>query len=717
MRRFALLAAFLLIPGSAEAFSTRVHIAIANDLRESMIAAGDGTIHLKLSTGVVTLKAEDIRALKLYPTAFRGGVVGPDNMAFPAMTDPSHALYQKPFMQCEKLYQSAANDEERAYALGCFAHGAADIVAHHFVNYLSGETFTLTPLTSSRATSYTNVVRHIEAENMVQAALLKAKPSAFTQNELTHAIPTAFVARNYFLTTSDLYPYFAGPAQKKLDAAKAAAPGKNILSVAGSADLGVGDHLSLLPVYLGEIDGLRTDTRAKLAKTIADLQDRSTADGAKLKVTAGPDGKLGTRDDGTSCSVSCASAYAKYFVAVGLMNPRKDAGGNVLPSAYDKISEKLGSDLRNFVPAYLATIERLSARINTPLQPGAADTFDFSPNEIPGLFQPMTSWADALTTIDYRTIANAVVPGWLLDIESALQSVDVNIPVPGIIEEILRPFIDPLKNLLKEKLVDEAKSYFEELIAQYKDLVPPTNAEYTKRLDIAKDPSVKGALLDHLLESGLYAHSFNLAAAALAAHAAVLPDEQDTSSFQLSPVSFDTSYGPDWTQVGTCEYLRRDVLPLGLGASALLTIVDSAGTHKSRIVDDSPVECHEGSLKAFSANPTAETCALTNLPALRSSKHGSVSGGFPPTLGSTMFSCRNITVPGLTLPPKGTGGTGGTNGSTPGKDAAADAGGCSCNEAPGRQDPARKAVGALGGLLLGALVLRARQRRPSRRTS
>ena len=94
------------------------------------------------------------------------------------------------------------------------------------------------------------------------------------------------------------------------------------------------------------------------------------------------------------------AAYAKYFVAVGLMNPRKDAGGNVLPSAYDKISEKLGSDLRNFVPAYLATIERLSARINTPLQPGAADTFDFSPNEIPGLFQPMTSWADALTTID-----------------------------------------------------------------------------------------------------------------------------------------------------------------------------------------------------------------------------------------------------------------------------------------------------------------------------
>lgn len=696
----------LLLPGSAEAFSTRVRIAIANDLRESLIAAGDGTIPLKLTStpSAVTLKPQDIRAIKLYPTAFRGGVVGPDNMAFPAMTDPSHALYQKPFVQCEKLYQSAANDEERAYALGCFAHGAADIVAHHFVNYLAGETFTLTPLAASRTTSYTNVVRHIEAENMVQAALLKAKPGVFAQNELTHTIPTAFVARTYFLTTSELYPYFAGPAQKKLADAKAAAPGKNLVSVAGSAELGVGDHLSLLPVYLGEIDGMRADTRAKLVKTIADLQDRTTTDGARLKVTPGPDGKLGTRDDDTSCSVTCASIYAKYFVSVGLLNPRKDAGGNVLPSAYDKISEKLGGDLRNFVPAYLATIERLSTRINTPLLPGS-DAYDFSASEIPGLFQPMTNWADALTTIDYRTIANAVVPGWLLDIESALQSVNVNIPVPGIIEEILRPFVDPLKNLLKEKLVDKAKGYFEELIAQYKELVPPTKVEFTKRLDLAKDPTLQGALLDHLLESGLYAHSFNLSAAALAAHEAVLPDVQDTSSIQLSPVSFDTSYGPEWTQAGTCEYLRKDVFPLGLGAAALLTVIDKGGTRKSRIVDDSPVECHEGSLKAFSATPTPATCTLTNLPALRTSKQGSVSGGFPPILGSTMFSCRNITIPGLTLPPKGAGGTNEPNGSTPGKESADATGGCGCKAGPGTVDDAA-AAWALGAMsLLGALVV------------
>lgn len=708
VRRIVLCAALALVlaPRNAEAFSTRVHIAIANDLRESMIATPDGTIPLKFSNRRVGLKPQDVKALKLYPLAFRGGVVGPDNMAFPAMTDPSHALYQKPFMQCEKLYQSAANDEERAYAIGCFVHGASDIVAHHFVNYFAGETFTLNPLPASRTTSYTNVVRHIEAEALVQNALLKQRPQAFTQNELTHSIPTAFVARTYFLSSSTVYPFFGGPAVQKLDKAKAANPSKTALTVAGSAGLGVGDHLALVPVYLNEIDFLRGDARAKLAKVIADLQDRSTVDGAKLKVTAGPDGKLGTRDDDTSCTVSCAAAYAKYFVSVGLLNPRKDAGGNTLPSAFDKISEKLGSDLRDFVPAYLATIDRLSTRINTPLSPGAGSGFDYTASEVPYLFQPMTTWADNLTTIDYRTIANAVVPGWIIDIENALQSVGITLSVPGIVTELMRPVVDPLKALLKEKLIDGAKDYLEE---QYKDLVPPTEKEFLTKLSLAKAPELSGALLDHLTDSGLYAHAFNLSAAAIAAHESVLPDAEDLSNVQLSPVSFDTSFGPEWTQIGACEYLTKDVFPLGSGAVGLLSVLDKGTLRPSRLVDDSPVECHDGSLKAFSSQPTPETCALTTLPSLMTSKQGSITGGFPPALGSRMFTCRNIVVPGLALPPPGSGLSSSSSSSSGGDGSASgESSGCSCRS--GARENATLSTAGLGALF-GLAVLHTMRRR------
>ena len=76
------------------------------------------------------------------------------------MTDPSHALGQKPYDQCELLYQAAVNQEERAYALGCFLHGATDAIAHHYVNYLSGETFTLTPITNAREQDLEILLQH-----------------------------------------------------------------------------------------------------------------------------------------------------------------------------------------------------------------------------------------------------------------------------------------------------------------------------------------------------------------------------------------------------------------------------------------------------------------------------------------------------------------------------------------------------------------------------
>ena len=183
------LAALLCMPSPAYAFSTRIHIMIANKVREALVDSGNGKIALKLGEHSVTLSPVDIEALSDHPLSFRAGAVGPDNMVFPGMTDPSHALGQRPFEQCELLYQAAELPEERAYALGCFLHGSTDAVAHHYVNYMTGETFTLTPITSNRESSLDNVVRHILAESQIQAAAIAQDPDAFTDSKLLHSIP------------------------------------------------------------------------------------------------------------------------------------------------------------------------------------------------------------------------------------------------------------------------------------------------------------------------------------------------------------------------------------------------------------------------------------------------------------------------------------------------------------------------------------------------
>lgn len=165
--------------GDAHAFTTRFHIKLANDVRKALIQSGGSGIPLRFGNYTVALKAEDVTALQNHPHEFRAGAVGPDNMAFPGMTDPSHAVGQRPYEQCELLYQEAILPAERAYALGCFLHGATDAIAHHYVNYMTGETFTLAPITTGRQQSWSNVIRHIIAENMVQEAAFNLSPWVF----------------------------------------------------------------------------------------------------------------------------------------------------------------------------------------------------------------------------------------------------------------------------------------------------------------------------------------------------------------------------------------------------------------------------------------------------------------------------------------------------------------------------------------------------------
>jgi hypothetical protein len=95
----------------ASAFTTRVHIALSNEIREALIASPDGrTIRLRWSEHSVTLPQEDADAIVNQPLAFRAGAVGPDNIVFPAMTDGTHGVTQDPYRQCEILYGEALTE-------------------------------------------------------------------------------------------------------------------------------------------------------------------------------------------------------------------------------------------------------------------------------------------------------------------------------------------------------------------------------------------------------------------------------------------------------------------------------------------------------------------------------------------------------------------------------------------------------------------------------
>lgn len=644
----------LLAERPAAGFSTRLHILIANKVREALIADGGNRIRLKFGTYDVQLSDEDRRAIEEQPLSFRAGAIGPDNMAFPGMTDPSHAIGQKPYVQCQKLYEQALTDPERAYAIGCFLHGVTDAIAHHYVNFMSGETFTLTPITAGRQSNYSNVVRHMIAESMIQKAALKLDPTAFDLSHLTHSIPKEFLQRTYLSTASPVWQVMARHAKAKYDAAVAAQPNASIVTIVQGLDVAIADHLVLSPVYLARIDQARQQIASDVMSAVSAMQNRSTTEGATLQVTAGADGKLGTSDDGTACTVSCADLYAKYFTYVALLAPRQDAQGRPLPSALEKISDKLRDDLNGFLPAYLTTIESLSLKLNTPLSSSSTGTegFDINPAEVDMMFKPMTDWADRITTLDYQVVINAVVPDWLLALQNALQKVGINVSIPNIVKTLLDPFVRPVKDAIKAYVIDKAKTFINDLTTQYKAQLDVVLAEYDGRLKLYAGAGLSGTPLDHFFDSGLFGHAFNIAAATLANHAVALPVNDSDELGGIGPASFDASHTAAWSQAAACEYLRGPILPLGIEVSALLS-VRSDKDYIAQTMGDSPVECHAGSLSMFTASPTPQSCALVDTPSLiRDGQHmGSPTRSYPPQYSGSMPSCQNITVPGLPEPP------------------------------------------------------------------
>jgi MYXO-CTERM domain-containing protein len=632
------------------AYSTRVHIMLANRIHDALAASGNGSIPLWQGGNAVILSPDDAAAILEEPEAFRAGAIGPDNMMFPGMTDPSHAITLRPFEQCERLYQLAVLPKERAYAMGCFLHGSTDAVAHHYVNYMTGETFTLNPISSGRQFGFRNVVRHMLAEDLIQSAAAASDPAAFSGEAMSHEIPKGFVLRAYFDPESPVYELLGHHARTKFEEARAADPDATLLEIIPSLDVAPADQLVLLPIYIEELQLLRQSFRATFVAALEELQDWDTPDGAVLLVMPGADGVLGTKDDETDCSLSCPTLYIEYFIYAGLLEPRYDAGGNELPPAWDKVSDKLGADLAELVPALVDVTANVSSRLNTGLDEQGGGLEDLDTAAIQSDFAPILDWTDEITTVDVQAIEAAVSPEWLVEMDLLFQGVGIDVDIAAQIEALLEPALAPIREGIRARVIDETTRLLEDLRDEYVTFDDEIRAEYAARHAAAMPAGVEGeSPLDHFFDTGLYGHSFNITAAALANHAAVLPIGQDAVGH--GPASFDCSHTQSWMQAGVCPHLQPLVFPFGLEVSGALSLRKDGVDHPSPLAENAPIECHDGSLSEFTSTPAVETCGLVSLAQLSQDPIGSVSRGYPPAFAPTPVECANIEVPGL--PPPG----------------------------------------------------------------
>ena len=691
---------------SARAYSTRLHMAYANELREALIATGDGTIPLLLSDASVQLRTEDAAAIEAHPLAFRAGAIGPDNFVFPGLTDATHGVEQDPFRQCEHLYQDAVTDEERAYALGCFVHGTGDVIAHHLVNWFTGETFTLTPVSHSHMSSFDNVIGHITTESQIQAAVFAADPSAFDAGAMALAIPRGFASRNYHNPESPLWQLMARHVVARIEAAQAADPDANLFDITGGLGLSAWEHVMMAPRYVGELQAQRAALREFVLAEIADMQDPLSARGSDLLVGEGPDGMLSTSDDTTACASSCPIDYATYFTYVNLLLPRMDAGGGVLPSAFDQISGKLGDDLNLLLPALMETIERLSVVLNAPVTSMEGNDFPIRVSDVTFAMQPMRDWLATTTALDYETVARAVTPSWYQALSDLFSGVGVDVRPANILEILFEPVISTVQRLVEMRVIAVAEDYLGQLVDQH--LATASNWEtcIRTRLEASTPPGASGHAFDDILNSGFWAYTMNLMATTLANHEIVLTPIGE-NPIERGPASFDASFTHAWTQAGLCDYLRPSVFPLGLEIDAFLSINQGGMVLQPVIDQDVPIECHDGSLMEFGM-PNMTTCNHTTLDDLRASWQGSLSRSFPPGAAMSDAQCRNLVVAGLPLPPEP-----GTDSGVPGSDVGpgGDAGpggggggGCGCRV----ENASANAVWSLA--LVAALLMRRRKR-------
>jgi len=175
LRKLAAALALLLLghPETASAWSPRVHVYLAEEVREEAVLSGavrlDRTDFWSQQVvesggfGTPALRSDVLEALTAHPAYFRAGAIGPD--AYPDILFGQMAIHPEANdlggtnAWLSHLYGSAKTPPERAFALGFLSHAAGDMFGHTFINSYSGGPWTLSPIT--------NAEKHIVVESYI----------------------------------------------------------------------------------------------------------------------------------------------------------------------------------------------------------------------------------------------------------------------------------------------------------------------------------------------------------------------------------------------------------------------------------------------------------------------------------------------------------------------------------------------------------------------
>lgn len=690
MKRTVWLLPFLaaaLVPDTASAYSVKVHIHIANEIRDELVRNWDavdcdpaedaycGKPAVRLlgpgdETRFVVLSEENARAIRDNPEYWRGGAIGPDNTVFPGMTDPSHAWHFAPFSQCQAMLEATADSAERAYALGCFLHGITDNNVHHVVNYFTGETFTLFPKDAAEddelGFSLLNVVRHMTVESKIEKALEGARPGAFTTDKLRHKIATDLYRRVYLSPDEGgrgLWHWFAGDlVERKNDALRAAQlegfdPSMHLeTSIEDIRASGATVELDgrVMQAYMdflstgGSVDVLEPGGLApyhyvlllpELVEDVKRLLDIAQADGeAKLAAT------LAEWQAEGECSVTCPllrgrkELYEHLFAA--------QAGG---PSRFEEAVVLKKAELDGITAGYVESVETLSNLIVTK---GASA---LTAEEIAMAVAPVDEALDQVTDFPY----DVLFPQWAADV------IDSVGPLRAFLEGSVRLVTEQFKEhivarmsgyttLLKGQLLSLTPQAIEDLHEKARELRDIAVAQVDQaRLDaLGLDLSDADAALENFAGSVLYMNSYNSVAGALANQEVVF-SQAPTSFYGGGPVSFDASYQVGYTQLSVCDDLAKVFYPCGTSAIESLQ-GDYEACEQLDIVSpemEPHVECHDGSAVQWADDPNPAQCVKRDFEQVISPEEGhlgSYSLAFPSELADRGPECFSPVVPGIT---------------------------------------------------------------------
>ncbi len=669
----AVVVVMVALPSIASAYTVRIHVHLANAIRDNMVKTwtetGDPGIRLLAPDGArvhtVALTVEHAEAIRDFPEYFRAGSIGPDNTVFPGLTDPSHGWIFAPFSQCQALLDEARTGEERAYALGCFLHGTSDTVAHHLVNFFSGQTFTMFPIDAAEdgelKFSLLNVVRHATVESLIEKALERADPTAFTSENLVHKLPIDLIRRVYLQPNDGgrgLWHWFAGGLvarknealqaayldgydptedigftieeikerefavdldrkiiQAYLDFLKSGAP----ITTLRPGGLAPADYVLLLPEIVEDMRRLLAIAQRRGEQRLAEVEAEWAAEG--------------------ECSILCPVLFGKVKLYRHLFAPAEDGQ----PSRFhNAVAVKL-NELDKVVVSYLESVEKLSNLIV------ARGLTEISLTELNEAISPMETAISGVTSFPYEEL----FPQALVDFIHNVQS----------LRELLEGMQDLLLERLKEHIVERIREHLVELRAQLKALTPEAvlmikdHIEKTKQKLRERLSEEKLARLDlndtdplaAWPTSVAYMNTFNAVAGVLGNPEVVFPT--GPSSFFAGPVSFDASYQIDYSQLALCEDLRAIFYPCGTSTAEMLQS-DSKHCETFDAAPDGnpPIECHRHDVTQFADSPDPEACRKQLLEELEDFHNGHVGSytlAYPPELAANPPSCMSPTIPGI----------------------------------------------------------------------